>query len=76
MLDNRPKRSYNGFYQGNEETSSLPGHDLQRASGRCEEAFVPTKAKYSSELSGERGLPPVVGIRCAGYSAGGMAVPR
>ena len=42
MLDKGGHPGYNTFYQGNEETSSLPGHDLQRASGRCEEAFVPT----------------------------------
>lgn len=43
LLDKPRRMLYNGIYQGNEETSSLPGHDLQRASGRCEEAFVPNR---------------------------------
>lgn len=43
LLDKPRCMDYNGFYQGDEETSSLPGHDLQRASGRCEEAFVPKR---------------------------------
>lgn len=43
LLDKPHSLDYNGIYQGNEETSNLPGHDLQRASGCCEEAFVPTR---------------------------------